>query len=368
MMKTFVLEVQTKLLFHVASPEQIRADLSRSNPFNPFHNFVGQDDVINKVMRLAYAALSREDHNASDIRLAFLGPAGTGKTTVANKLAALLDLPFANINPSMMKTTRNLFDEIGKASAGVGFEHADGRITSLALRPQQDKFHFHAPPMVVFIDEVHLLNSSIEQGLLTATDSNVNELVTPDGYRLDTRNICWIIATTESGKLFHALKTRFSKANFRNYTPEEVAGIVQANTGLPLEIAKSAAFFAGRVTRTAIDFAKEVALEKDMSGGTWEEAVEVIRREYGIDEYGMEIRRVDILTALGKGPLSQARLQIIARVQAEEFKEEVMAPLLEFSDEGEPMVVISSKGYQITAAGLDELTKRGIASTVKIAA
>src|ERR1700722_15237153 len=100
-MKTIVLEVQTKLLFHVASPEQIGADLSRSNPENPFHNFVGQDDVINKVMRLAYAALSREDHNASDIRLAFLGPAGTGKTTVANKLAALLALPFANINPSM---------------------------------------------------------------------------------------------------------------------------------------------------------------------------------------------------------------------------------------------------------------------------
>ena len=250
----------------------------------------------------------------------------------------------------------------------MGFEHEDGRITTLALRPQQDKFHFQAPPMVVFIDEVHLLNSSIEQGLLTATDSNVNELVTPEGYRLDTRNICWIIATTEGGKLFHALKTRFSKAQFRNYTPEEVAGIVRANTGLPIEVARSAAFFAGRVTREAIDFAKEVALEKDMAGGTWDEAVEVIRREHGIDQYRMGVRRVEILTALGKGPMSQARLQIVARVQAEEFKDEIMAPLLEFTDGAEPMVVISSKCYQITAAGLAELTKRGIGSTVMIAA
>jgi hypothetical protein len=44
-----------------------------------------------------------------------------------------------------------------------------------------------------------------------------------------------------------------------------------------------------------------------------------------------------------------------------------MAPLLDFTDEGEPMVVISSKGYQITAAGLAELAKRGI-TPVEVAA
>jgi Holliday junction resolvasome RuvABC ATP-dependent DNA helicase subunit len=367
-MQTFVKQVQPKFLFHVASPEQIRADLSRSNPENPFHNLVGQDDVINKVLRLAFAALSREDHNASDIRLAFLGPAGTGKTTVANKLADLLDLPFANINPGMIKTTHDLFVEIAKAAAGVGFEHDDGRITTLALRPQQDEFHYQSPPMVVFIDEVHLLNSQIEQGLLTATDGGVHELVTPQGYRLDTQNICWIIATTESGRIFHALKTRFSKAQFRNYTTQEVAGIVRANTGLPTEVCERAAFFAGRVTRQAIDFAREVALEKDMSGGTWAEAIEVIRREHGIDRFGMEVRRVEILSALSRlGTMSQARLQVVARVQAEEFKDEIMAPLLDFIDEGEPMVMISSKGYRITAAGLAELAKRGI-KPVEVAA
>jgi hypothetical protein len=135
-----------------------------------------------------------------------------------------------------------------------------------------------------------------------------------------------------------------------------------------MEVCDRAAFFAGRITRQAIDFAREVALEKDMSGGTWAEAIEVIRREHGIDRFGMEVRRVEILSALSRlGTMSQARLQVVARVQAEEFKDEIMAPLLDFIDEGEPMVMISSKGYRITAAGLAELAKRGI-KPVEVAA
>lgn len=365
-MPKIIKEVQPKLVFTVLTDDDARFAVGRMDSGNPFRNFVGNDDVVNKLSRFAYSAMMREDHFL-DAKLAFLGPAGTGKTSAAKKLAELVDTPFVNVNPTSIKSVHDLFLEIGAVLSASTLMMEDGTVTSLALRPQQNEYTFLAPPMIVFIDEGHMLKSDLQQGLLTATDDN-HILVTEEGCRLDTRYITWIFATTESGQMFHALRSRFTKVQFKGYGQDELAMIVRIDTGLNMEVCKGAAFYCGRVTREAIAFAKEVALEQRFSGGSWAEAIEVIRNEHGIDEFGMQDRRLNILKALGsKGAISKSRLLGIARCQIEELEQEVLPPLTEFSDVSEALVTVTPRGFQITEAGKEELLKRGIISTIKAA-
>lgn len=355
-----VKEIQPKLRFAVLTPEERRQVLSVSNPDNPFSNFIGNEEVVSKVNRYLYAALG-DEHHYVELRLALLGPSGTGKTTVANGIAVLLDLPFANVDAGSVTSSQDLFEQIRQTAEEMAFEFPDGRVVNLALRPQENEKCFQAPPMVVFIDECHLLDKDVEQALLTATDSNVNRLVTKQGVVLDTSNIIWIIATTESGDLFHAFKTRFSKVQFRSYTKDQLAKIVQKRTNLPWEVCSVAAKYYF-VTREAIDFANEVELEYKMNGGSWDDAIETIRKEHRIDEYGMQERHLIMLKALLKnGVMSRDRLTTVLKCQAEELRKEILPPLLEYSEDGrEPLVESSSKGVKLTDAGREELKKRGL--------
>ena len=366
-------EIQPRLFFHVPPPEDLRWVVDRANPSNPFHDFVGNDEVVKKLSRLAFTAMSRVSHSAADLRRAFLGPSGVGKTTAARNFGTLLDLPFAEVNPSAVVKVHDLFTIIAEACAAVSAPNNAGKMQSLKLQPQQTRYHYIAPEMIVFIDEVHQLPKEVEQALLTATEPNTHMLMTNEGFHLDTRNICWIIATTDIGSMFHALRNRFSRTDFQSYTQDQIAKIIQIEVGkrkrveIPLSICQMIASYSGPITREGIDFGVEVILERSMSGATWADAVETIRREKRIDEFGMTETRVKILQALGtKGAMAKSRVCLLAQCRVEELETEIMPPLLIFQD-GEPMVVTTSRGLQLTERGIRELQRRGIKATAKAA-
>lgn len=105
-----------------------------------------------------------------------------------------------------------------------------------------------------------------------------------------------------------------------------------------------------------IDFATEVIAERRRSGRRWDEAVEIIRMEHGIDEFGMPEIHLEILKALTRsGPMSKHGLRAVAECEVEELDEYVLPVMRR-----EGLIHTSSRGVGVTPLGLAELEKRGL--------
>jgi Holliday junction resolvasome RuvABC ATP-dependent DNA helicase subunit len=290
-----------------------------------------------------------------------LGPASTGKTTLAKMFADLLQLPFVEISPRSIETLGDIATKIASVCENTKLNPwEDGIVDSLELQ-EIEKGHFFLPPMVIFIDEVHALRKNIEQGLLQATERKDCTLVTENGWTIDTSNVTWIIATTDRGSLFDAFDTRFMKIHLRLYSLDEIAQIIHVNNReWDMDICRLAAKYGGRVPREALAFVEEVRMEHGMGSNDWEQAVKTVASDLGIDEFGMTLQRVNILTALGQGAIARGRLGDVAQCKEEELMKFIMPPLLAKTPDQEPLVSITSRGFCITEAGIAELDRRGI--------
>ena len=356
---TWMISPQQQLVFpdFDQKTDELRDYCDPSNRENPFFDFVGNQGVVNKLCRMLYTALCRENHDMSDMNLALLGPASTGKTTLAKMLAQGAGLPFMAINPEEIGSNHDVFVKISRVLAEPKYSHGDGTPVDLTLRPYNDIYHYIAPPCVILIDEAHLMPKEVQGGLLSATEKDDHCLVTGEGVVLDTENICWLLATTDRGKLGSALDSRFVKAYLKPSNQYELAVIIKRNRpAVPLESCEMIALYSGRMAREAIDFATEVIAERRRSSCDWIDAVETIRKEHGIDEHGMPAAHLAILKALARlGPISKHALRDIANCEVEELDEYVL-PLLR----RDGLVQTTSRGVGITAAGVAELEKRGL--------
>lgn len=348
-------KTQQQLIFTPMPENALRAFCDPMNPENPFFDFVGNEGVISKLCRMLYTSLGRENHDMSDTNLALLGPASCGKTTLAKMLAKGAGLPFVELNPKQVGSNHDVFQAIARVLAQPGYQHGDGTPVDLCLRPYDDVYHYIAPPCVVLIDEGHQMPKDVQGGLLTATEKNDHKLLTGEGVVLDTQNICWVLATTDRGKLGSALDSRFVKAYLKPYDQYEMAVIIKRNRpAVPLEACEKIALYCGRMAREALDFATEVKAERKRSGCDWFEAVETIRREHGIDEHGMPEVHLDILMALAsRGPISKHGLRDVANCEVEELDEYILPAMRRHG-----LIQTTSRGIGITPAGLAQLEQR----------
>lgn len=345
--------MQQELTFDSIDKETRRWIVSPNNPKYKLNHFIGNKEAVRRLSRAIFAALGKEDRDCSDYSFALVGPASTGKTYLAKLFADVLKIPFVSIEPQSIKRTHDLFLEIEKTI--VEF---DERLELV----EYDGGRYVLPPMIIFIDEVHNLKKSVVQGLLKATEPNDRTLVTEEGFEVCTKKVCWMIATTDRGDLFDAFDTRFQKVNLRLYSKSEMAQIIKMNNpDWTDEICLIVAKYNASVPREALAFARDMRVEHDMNGeASWEEVASIVAQDHGIDEHGMTLARVEILKALGQSPVSSAQLPFVVHVKEEELKKFIMPPLLGRTPDQEPMVTVSSRGYTITKAGLDELDKRGI--------
>lgn len=344
---------QCQLTFPVMSRDERRWAVDPSNPDFPLNDFIGNKEARRRLSRAVFSALGRRNRCCSDYSFAICGPASTGKTYLAKLFAKSLGIPFVTIEPQSVKRVHDIFEEISR----VCVEHNE----SLEIVPNEDGGYI-LPPMVVFIDEVHNLRKGVVQGLLKATEPNDRSMVTEEGFKVDTSDVCWMIATTDRGDLFDAFDTRFQKVNLRLYTKREMARIIKMNNpDWDDEVCALVAKYNSHVPREALAFARDMRVEHEMNGGvSWEEAARIVAKDHGIDRWGMTNSRVDVLKALGQRPISATQLQYVVHVKEEELRKFIMPPLLARTPNQEPLVTVSGRGYTITLEGISELDKRGL--------
>ena len=267
---------------NLTSPKQLEEDQQNDNSLRPlaFNDFVGQADIISNLKIYIEAANKRGE--ALDHVLLF-GPPGLGKTTLANIISKEL-----NVNIKM--SSGPILDKAGDLA---------GILTNL-----DDKD-------VLFIDEIHRLNTVVEEYLYSAMEDYIIDIMIDKGpnarsIQLNLNSFTLIGATTKLGNLTSPLRERFGvilRLNF--YSNEELVQIITRSAKLlsikidkngAIEIAKRSRGtprIANRILRRARDFA-EVKADGIINETIASEAL----NKLGIDDNGLDTMDFKILMAL----------------------------------------------------------------------
>ena len=188
-------------------------------------DFVGQARAKERLQVMIEAARRREEPLE---HLLFCGPPGLGKTSLANILAR-------EMNASLKCTSGPVIEKAGDlAGLLTGLERGD----------------------ILFIDEIHRLNKTIEEYLYPAMEDFRIDIIIDQGpnarsVRLNLPKFTLIGATTRMGSLSAPLRSRFGLVNRLDYySAEELAQVVKrSGLLLNLEIEPAGAFEVARRSR-----------------------------------------------------------------------------------------------------------------------
>ena len=201
----------------IANRELITDDGDISLRPTTFDDYIGQDKV--KANLKVYVAASKARGEALDHVLLY-GPPGLGKTTLAHIIASELGVEI-------------------KVTSGPGIERAANLASLLTNMQERD---------VLFLDEIHRLNHSIEEVLYPAMEDFALDISTGKGagatsLRLNLNKFTLIGATTRAGMLTGPLRDRFGViCRLELYTAEDLVRIVKRSARLlKISIADDAA-------------------------------------------------------------------------------------------------------------------------------
>ncbi len=255
-------------------------ELDRSLRPKRLAEFVGQPALRRQLQVAIDAARARGE--ALD-HLLLAGPPGLGKTSLAQIVAAELEVPF-------VQTAGPALERKGDVAAFL-----------TALEPRS----------VFFVDEIHRLQRALEETFYPAMEDLRLPITVGQGagarvVTLELPPFTLIGATTRAGLLTTPLRDRFGiQARLDNYSPEELAAIVQRSAmilGLEVQAGAAEAIasrsrgtprVANRLLRRVRDYA-EVRANGEVSETVADEALELLE----VDALGLDRLDREILSAI----------------------------------------------------------------------
>lgn len=298
------------------------------------HDYIGQSAVTDNLKIFIDAAKMRKeplDH------VLFYGPPGLGKTTLAGIIANEMEVDI-------------------RITSGPAIERAGDLAAILTNLNEND---------VLFIDEIHRLNRSVEEVLYSAMEDYALDIIIGKGpsarsIRLDIAKFTLIGATTRAGSLSAPLRDRFGvSCKFEMYTKEELAEIIRRTASLlevevddqsVLEMAKRSRGtprIANRILKRVRDFSQVIG-DGNIGMDITKRALDALGVDYlGLENLDREILRT-IIYRFDGGPVG---IDTIAasigeeRVTIEDVYEPylIQAGLLNRTKKGR---VVSKKAYE----------------------
>jgi len=299
----------------LADPEEIPQELEMERSLRPrsLTAFVGQP-VLREQLQIFIEAATSRGEPLDHVLLA--GPPGLGKTTLANIIAVEMGVNIVT-------------------TSGPALERKADMAAILTHLQERD---------VLFIDEIHRLNRSIEEILYPAMEDFEIDIVIGQGpsartIRLEVPRFTLIGATTRSGLITTPLRDRFGFSHRLDYySVEELAHIVGRSASIlavsidddgARELAlrsRGTPRIANRLLRRVRDYAQV----RHQGSITSDIALEALRL-FEVDDEGLD--RVDreilslILNKFDGGPVGLSTLAVAIGEEADTI-EDVYEPYL----------------------------------------
>ena len=257
---------------HITDPKPFEDDLFNEKSLRPvkLEDFIGQNELVDSLSLYIKAAKKRNE--ALDHVLLF-GPPGLGKTTLSNIISK-------ELNVEIKQTSGPVLERAGDLA---------GMLTSFSKKD------------VFFIDEIHRVNSVVEEYLYSAMEDYQIEILIDKGpnaktVQLNIEPFTLVGATTKLGNLTSPLRDRFGivlRVDF--YEPKDLLKIIKRSAKIlnvkidndgALELSKRSRGtprIANRILKRTRDYA-EVKADGKINKKTAIESLENL----GIDNFGLD--------------------------------------------------------------------------------
>ena len=282
----------------ILAPKELSEDnIQKSLRPKTFNEYIGQEDLKEKMNIFIKAAKMRNE--AMDHILLY-GPPGLGKTTLAGVIATEMGV--------------NL-----KITTGPVLEKAGDLAAILTSLEEND---------ILFIDEIHRLNTSVEEILYPAMEDGELDILIGKGpaarsIRIELPKFTLIGATTRAGQLSTPLRDRFGVTHrMEYYKLEELKEIIRRGTGIlnvkydedGIEEIARRSRGTPRIANRLLKRARDYALVTG-NGVLDKESVNGILKLLGVDENGLdELDRnilKSIITVYNGGPVGIETLSLL---------------------------------------------------------
>lgn len=308
---------------------------------NNFSSFIGQKKIT-KTIKIVIE--SSKKHGKPLDHIVFYGPPGRGKTTLANIIANQANAKINYVQGSLIEKKSDIL------TLFAGLENNS----------------------IIFIDEIHSLNSSVEELIYSAMEDGIIDIpIGPEGekkiIRMKIKPFTLIGSTTMFSKLSKPLRDRFGLIfKLSNYSEEEIAKIVIQSTKIlkheiTYEQAKIVASFAQETPRIANRLVKRIIEFADYynDGIISNDIIFKTLKNLSIYKDGLTEMHIEYLKILLED-FNQNSVSLNVLISLMDESKQMIMNEIEPILLSKKYITKNSRGRQITTKGVDYLLKHNL--------